>query len=217
VKHLKCIVFDMDGTLTQTNQLIYDSFNYIAEKYAGRTYSVPEITAMFGPPEEGALLAIVGPEQIDEAMKDYLAYYRLHHHQSAQLYPGIEHILSFIKEQGKTVALFTGKGTHTATITLQEFHIEQYFDYVVTGNDVVKHKPSSEGLLKILEHFVLQPEELLMVGDAVSDVIAAHEAGVQIAAVVWDSYGKEKVLQMKTDFVFNDTKQFHDWLHEQFQ
>jgi len=217
VKHLKCIVFDMDGTLTQTNQLIYDSFNYIAEKFAGRTYSIPEITAMFGPPEEGALLEIVGPDQIGEAMKDYLTYYRLHHNQSAQIYPGIEHILSFIKEQGKIVALFTGKGTHTATITLQEFHIEQYFDYVVTGNDVIKHKPSSEGLFKIMEHFALQPQELLMVGDAVSDVTAAHEAGVQIAAVVWDSYGKEKVLQMKTDFVFNDTKQFHDWLHEQFQ
>ena len=100
MKHLKCIVFDMDGTLTQTNQLIYDSFNYIAEKYAGRTYSIPEITAMFGPPEEGALLEIVGPDQIGEAMKDYLTYYRLHHNQSAQIYPGIEHILSFIKEQG---------------------------------------------------------------------------------------------------------------------
>ena len=41
MKHLKCIVFDMDGTLTQTNQLIYDSFNYIAKKYAGRTYTIP--------------------------------------------------------------------------------------------------------------------------------------------------------------------------------
>jgi len=114
------------------------------------------------------------------------------------------------------LALFTGKGTATAMITLQEFHIEKYFDFVVTGNDVVKHKPSSEGLLKIMEHFALMPDELLMVGDAVSDVKAAHEAGVKIAAVMWDSYAKEKVLQMKTDFVFNDTKGFQDWLDAQF-
>ena len=216
MKHLKCIVFDMDGTLTQTNQLIYDSFNYIAQKYAGRTYTIPEITAMFGPPEEDALLAIVRPEQIDEVMKDYLAFYRAHHNELAQLYPGIENILSSLKASGKLLALFTGKGIATATITLQEFHIEKYFDYVVTGNDVLKHKPSSEGLLKIMDHFALLPDELLMVGDAVSDVKAAHEAGVKIAAVMWDLYAKEKVMQMKTDFIFNDTKSFQNWLNAQF-
>jgi pyrophosphatase PpaX len=216
LKHLKCIVFDMDGTLTQTNQLIYDSFNYIAQKYAGRTYSIPEITAMFGPPEEEALLAVVRPEQIDSAMKDYLSFYRTHHNQLARIYPGMEKILSSIKERGKMLAIFTGKGTPTAKITLQEFRIEKYFDYVVTGNDVIKRKPSSEGLFKIMKHFALQPDEMLMVGDSVSDVKAAHEAGVKIAAVIWDSYAKEKVLQMKTDFVFNDTKEFQDWLNIQF-
>jgi pyrophosphatase PpaX len=216
VKHLKCIVFDMDGTLTQTNQLIFDSFNYIAKKYAGKTYTVPEIIAMFGPPEEEALLSIVSPEQIDSVMKDYLSFYRKHHNQLAQIYPGMENILSSIKESGKTLALFTGKGTPTATITLQEFHIEKYFDYVVTGNDVIKRKPSSEGLFKIMEHFALQPDELLMVGDSDTDVKAAHEAGVKIAAVVWDSYAKVKVLQMRTDFVFNDTKEFQNWLNVQF-
>jgi phosphoglycolate phosphatase-like HAD superfamily hydrolase len=119
-------------------------------------------------------------------------------------------------ERGKMLAIFTGKGTSTTKITLQEFHIEKYFDYIVTGNDVVKRKPSSEGLFKIMKHFALQPDEMLMVGDSVSDVKAAHEAGVKMAAVLWDSYAKEKVLQMKTDFVFNDTKEFQDWLNVQF-
>jgi phosphoglycolate phosphatase-like HAD superfamily hydrolase len=105
----------------------------------------------------------------------------------------------------------------TATITLREFRIEKYFDYVVTGNDVVKRKPSSEGLIKIMQHFALQPDEVLMVGDSDVDVKAAHEAGVKIAAVLWDSYAKEKVLKMKTDFVFHDTKEFQNWLNIQFQ
>ena len=132
------------------------------------------------------------------------------------MYPGIENILRSVKENGKLLAVFTGKGIHTAMITLQEFHIEKYFDYIVTGNDVVKFKPSSEGLLKIMDHFALQPDDLLMVGDSVSDAKAAHEAGVKIAAVVWDSYSNEKVLQMKTDFVFENTHEFHEWLKKQF-
>ena len=207
----------MDGTLTQTNQLIYDSFNYIAQLYTGRTYSIPEITAMFGPPEEEALLSIVRPDQIDAVMKDYLSFYQTHHHHIARMYPGMENILSSIKKHGTRIALFTGKGMPTATITLREFRIEKYFDYVVTGNDVVKRKPSSEGLIKIMQHFALQPDEVLMVGDSDVDVKAAHEAGVKIAAVLWDSYAKEKVLKMKTDFVFHDTKEFQNWLNIQFQ
>jgi len=206
----------MDGTLTQTNQLIYDSFNHIAKKYAGKTYTVPEIHAMFGPPEEEALLAIVRPEHIDAVMKEYLEFYRAHHNQLARLYPGIDKILGHIKECGGTLALFTGKGIRSTNITLQKFKIDKYFDYVVTGNDVIQRKPSSEGLHKIMRHFAFLPDEVLMVGDAVSDVNAAHEAGVKIAAVVWDSYAKEEVLRMNADFVFYDVKEFHNWLKKQF-
>ncbi|MBI3578006.1 MAG: HAD-IA family hydrolase [Ignavibacteriales bacterium] len=184
---LKCIIFDMDGTLTQTNRLIFDSFNYIAKKYQGRIYSEPEITAMFGPPEEGALLAIVGENQIDEAMKEE-----------------------------RHLALFTGKGIHTTTITLEEFHLTKYFNFVVTGNDVVKHKPSAEGIQKILTHFSLKPNEVLMVGDSVGDAKASHEAGVKIASVLWDSYAKEKVLQMNSDYVFHNVQEFYQWLRQHF-
>jgi HAD superfamily hydrolase (TIGR01509 family) len=212
---LQCIVFDMDGTLTQTNQLIYDAFNYIAQKYAGRTFSIPEITAMFGPPEEGSMLHIVRQDQLKEVMADYLAFYRREHHRLARLYPGIEDVLKFIKERGLKLALFTGKGIDTTMITLEEFGIKKYFDYVVTGSDVKNHKPSAEGLEKILKHFVLPPEEVLMVGDHVSDVKAAHDAGVKIAAVVWDSYARDKVLQMETDAVFHTVQDFYRWIQVQ--
>jgi pyrophosphatase PpaX len=215
--NLKCIVFDMDGTLTRTNELIYDSFNYIAGKYAGRKYTIPEITAMFGPPEEGALLPIVGEDRIEEAMRDYLEFYRANHNRLAHLYPGIEEVLEYTKKRGRKLAVFTGKGTHTASITLQEFSIDKYFDYVVTGNDVLKHKPSSEGLKKIMAYFSLAPDEVLMVGDSRSDVMASREAGVKVAAVVWDSYAKEEVLNMKTEFVFRSVGEFHDWLKGEFK
>jgi pyrophosphatase PpaX len=212
--HLKCLIFDMDGTLTQTNQLIYDSFNHIAQKYRGRTYTKPEINAMFGPPEEGALLAIVGPEQMGEVMRDYLAFYRANHARLARLYPGIEDVLKFVRSKGRHIALFTGKGIHTTTITLQEFGIAGYFDYVVTGNDVLEHKPADEGIRKIMAHFHFAPEDMLMIGDAVSDIKAARSAGVPIAAVVWDSYAKEQVLAMDADLVFHDVHDFDAWVRD---
>jgi HAD superfamily hydrolase (TIGR01549 family) len=212
---LKCVIFDMDGTLTQTNCLIFDSFNYIALKYEGKKYSESEITAMFGPPEEGALINIVGRERIRQAMKEYLEFYSANH-DLARLYPGIKEVVIDLKKRGVHVALFTGKGIDTTSITMDKFGLTPYFDYVVTGSDVTNHKPSAEGIRKIINHFGLQPDEVLMVGDAVSDVKAAHEAGVRIAAVLWDSYSKEKVLQMKTDYVFHDVREFSEWLRGQF-
>ncbi len=213
---LKCVIFDMDGTLTQTNRLIFDSFNYIALKYEGKKYSEPEITAMFGPPEEGALVNIVGREKIGQAMKEYLEFYSANHNALAQLFPGIKDVVIDLKKRGVHVALFTGKGIDTTSITLDKFGLTPYFDYVVTGSDVVNHKPSAEGIHKIIQYFRLQPDEVLMVGDAVADVKASREAGAKIAAVLWDSYGKEKVLQMKTDYVFHDVREFSEWLRGQF-
>jgi HAD superfamily hydrolase (TIGR01509 family) len=212
---LKCVIFDMDGTLTQTNRLIFDSFNYIAMKYEGKKYSESEITAMFGPPEEGALINIVGRERITQAMKEYLEFYSEKHNELARLFPGIKEVVIDLKNRGVHVALFTGKGIDTTSITMDKFGLTPYFDYVVTGSDVVNHKPSPEGIHKIMQHFRLQPDEVLMVGDAVSDINASHEARVKIAAVLWDSYGKEKVLQMKTDYVFHDVREFSEWLRGQ--
>jgi pyrophosphatase PpaX len=214
--NLKCVMFDMDGTLTQTNRLIFDSFNYMALKYEGKKYSESEITAMFGPPEEGALINIVGRDRIEQAMKEYLEFYRAKHHELAQLYPGIKDVISDLKTRGVYVALFTGKGIDTTTITMEKFGLTPYFDYVVTGSDVVKHKPSAEGIHKIMNHFDLQADEVLMVGDSVADVKASHEAGVKIAAVLWDSYSKEQVLQMKTDYVFHTVGEFSEWLRGRF-
>ena len=210
----QCIIFDMDGTLTQTNQLIFDSFNHIAELYQGKRFSDREITAMFGPPEEGALMQIVGVPELDKAFADYLAYYRSHHARLARLYPGMREILELVKSKDRKIALFTGKGTFTTTITLQEFKLEPYFDYVVTGNDVLRHKPSGDGIVKILERFALHPSEALMVGDSVSDVRASRDAGVEMAAVLWDSYAKDRVEAMNPEYRFHTISSFHSWLEE---
>ncbi len=212
---LKCIIFDMDGTLTQTNQLIFDSFNFIVRKYQGKTLTPQEITALFGPPEEGALIPIVGEKLLPQAMKEYLSYYRENHKRLAKLYPGIREILDDVKRRGRLLALFTGKGIHTTTITLEEFGLKGLFDCVVTGNDVANHKPSAEGIQKILDAFGLEPHEAVMVGDSVADVKASHAAGVRVAAVLWDSYAKERVLRMQTDFLFHNVTEFHRWLNEQ--
>jgi HAD superfamily hydrolase (TIGR01509 family) len=205
------MVFDMDGTLTNTNRLIFDSFNHIAEAYRGGRMADHEIAALFGPPEEGALRAIVPDGHLDEAMRRYLSFYRGHHRALASVYAGIPELLNELYDRGVDLALFTGKGRHTTAISLEILGLTKFFRKVVTGNDVVRHKPSGEGITSILAEFGVSPHRTLMVGDSVADILAAREAGVPVASVLWDSYGKERVLQHERDFTFHAVDEFAAW------
>lgn len=212
MKNLRCVIFDIDGTLTQTNDLIFATFNHIAARFVGRTYAPPEITAMFGPPEQVAIERLVGKENVNEAMEMFYNFYRSRHHEMARTYDGIGELLAWLKSHGILLAVFTGKGRPSTMITLEMFGLLEYFTMIVTGDDVTDHKPSGEGIRKVIRAFDLEPDHVLMVGDAVADIRAAREAGVPIASVVWDSYSKEKVLAMDVDFTFHTVQELFDWL-----
>jgi len=203
-------IFDIDGTLTSTNQLIFDSFNFIAKKYLNRTFTNDEIISLFGPTEDVILKEWCG-DKYEEARKDYYKYYG-DHHGIAGLYEGIKEIIQHLKSKNYSIGIFTGKGRETSLITLKKLGVEQYFDLIITGDDVQNHKPSPEGILKFVNHFRLNPERVLMIGDSVSDVIAAKEAGVKVASVLWDSYGGEEVKTLSSDFYFYSVKELRDFL-----
>jgi HAD superfamily hydrolase (TIGR01509 family) len=134
----------------------------------------------------------------------------------ASTYGGIEEVLKVLRANAVRLAVFTGKGRQTAGITLDRLHLSEYFDLVVSGNDVEEHKPSPEGIRLILDRFACPPAKVLMVGDSVSDIKAARAAGVPIASVVWDSYAKESVMSMGADFLFHSVKDFSRWIGEMF-
>lgn len=208
----KGIIFDIDGTLTSTNELIFASFNHITEKYLGKTYSKEEITNLFGPPEDHILKDMCG-DNFEMAKKDYYDFYNNNHHM-ADLYPGIKALLSHLKEKNVLLSIYTGKGRKAAVITLKKLEIHDYFDLIITGDDVAEHKPSAEGIYKFIERFGLEKNYVLMVGDSPADVKAAKAAGVKIASVLWDSYAKEKVLQLKSDFVFHSVEELRKFLED---
>ena len=208
--HFKGIIFDIDGTLTSTNELIFASFNHITEKYLGKAYSSDEIISLFGPTEDKILEDICG-ENFEHAKKDYYDFYT-HNHHMADLYPGINVILSNLKKKSVLLSIYTGKGRKAAVITLKKLDIHDFFDLIITGDDVKKHKPSSEGIEIFIDKFGLNKEQVLMIGDSPADIKAAKAAGVKIASVLWDSYDKEKVLQLKSDFIFHSVEELKNFL-----
>lgn len=213
MKKYKGIIFDIDGTLTSTNELIFATFNHIAQKYEGRTYTDEEIIAMFGPTEDVILREKFNGDKFKEVYDEYYKFYRENHPRMADLYPGIVDILKEIKQRKIYTSIFTGKGRKTTEITLEILGIKKFFDMIVTGDDVVNHKPSPEGIFQFLNKFKLNKNEVLMVGDSIADIIAAREAGIDIASVVWDSYAKDDVIKLNS-LHFETVNSFRKWVEE---
>jgi len=212
MKNFEGIIFDVDGTLTSTHELICAAFNHVASKYMDKKLTNEEVFALYGPTEDTILKEWFG-NNLSNAMEDYYKFYKNEHHLAA-VYPGIKEILESIKERNIPLGIFTGKGRRTTIITLEVLGLDKYFDLIVTGDDVKKHKPSGEGIIKFVNKFSLNREKVLMIGDSVGDIKAASEAGVKIASVVWDKYVKEEVLKLGSDFVFHSVEELKEFLEE---
>lgn len=204
------IIFDIDGTITSTNQLIFDSFNHVANKYLNKKFSDEEIISMFGPPEEEILKELFN-ENLEKATEDYYKYY-LDNHTIVKVYPGIKELIHDLKSYPVLLSVFTGKGRRSSIITLEESGVAHYFDMIVTGDDVAEHKPSAEGILQFVDKFKLPKEKVLMIGDSVSDVKAARSAGVNYASVLWDSYGADMVKEINNDKVFHSVEELKEYI-----
>lgn len=213
MKNFDGFIFDIDGTLTSTNELIFASFRHVTEKYLNKKVTDEEIISLFGPTEDVILKEWMS-EDYDDARKDYFDFYEAQHHAMADVFPGIKDALEFIKSKNIPLSIYTGKGRASSEITLKKIGVLDLFDMIVTGDDVAKHKPSPEGITKFIEAFNLDRKKVLMIGDAPADVLAARSAGVKVASVVWDSYAKEKVLEMKSDYLFETVDELMKFLKE---
>ena len=204
-------IFDVDGTLTSTNELIFATFNHIADKYLNKRLTNEEITALFGPTEDVIIKEWTG-DNYDNARTDYYDYYANNHKTMADIYPGLKEILLKIKSAGIPISIYTGKGRTSTDITLKEIGVYDLFDFIVTGDDIPEHKPSPEGITRFVEKFNLDPQRVLMIGDAPADVLASRRAGIKVASVLWDSYAKEKVLQMESDYFFHTVDELKEFI-----
>ena len=117
-------------------------------------------------------------------------------------YDGIKSLIIDINNANILLSIFTGKGRTSALITLDELGLTDYFDMIISGDDVLNHKPSPEGIIKFLKKHNFNPSDVLMIGDAPSDIIAANEAGVEIASVIWDSYSEDEVRKLNRIIFF---------------
>jgi phosphoglycolate phosphatase/pyrophosphatase PpaX len=182
---LKCLLFDLDGTLVNSLAVTFEAFNYVFQKFGGRAHTPSEIMAYFGPGEREIFGRVLGEETKEEARSAYFEYTRSRM-AMAPLFPGIDPLLATCRERGISVGVVTGRGRESTDYILGHHGLRERFGSIITHDDVASSKPSPEGILKALSEMGFKPEEAAYVGDMWMDVQAAHRAGCLAISAGWD-------------------------------
>lgn len=212
MKTIKAVIFDLDGTLANTIPLCIAAFRKALEPEVKRSLSDDEIMATFGPDEEGSIKQLA-PENYKETTAHFMQYYKDLHHICNHPFEGIADLLQTLKNKGVFLALATGKGKETTSLTLQHLQLTHYFDRIETGSPKGSRKP--EAIQSIIDSFDnLTKEETIYVGDSKGDIKDSRKAGIKVIAAAWAETAKpDELKNEEPDELFHSIDAFANWLY----
>jgi phosphoglycolate phosphatase len=188
------IVFDLDGTLIDTNPGIAAAVIHTAAAFGLPTVGESFIRSNIGGGARNLISKICGDDKkdiVDNMTAAFLEYYNKHAEYGTSLYPGVRETLEFFWGK-KKMAVATAK-TREGTMSLLEYYdILKYFDCVISMSEMKKPKPDPGCVYTILNN--LNAKTAILVGDTVTDVKTANNAGIPVVAVTY-GYGPEAIKQ----------------------
>jgi len=207
---INTLLFDLDGTLVDSNELILESFRQTFLAFQPeKTYTREKLLEMMGPPLFDTFSVVSTNPEIIQSMIDYYrkTYVRLEF-EYIKIYPNTILMLSHFKSQGFNLAIVTTKFLESAIPSIKAYHLEDYFDVVISLDDVKNHKPHPEPVLKALSAFD-NVTGAVMIGDNFSDLLSGKNAGILTCGLEW-SLKKEILKETNPTFWIRDFKELID-------
>jgi HAD superfamily hydrolase (TIGR01549 family) len=209
-KDLSAVIFDLDGTLTDTLPIAFSAFRAAVAAFTDRQFSDAELIASFGPSEDGILRRLI-PEHWERCFERYVDEYAERHHACSAPFPGIEAALDVLKRRGVRLGLVTGKAARTAAITLERVRIAHYFDAVETGSSAGGVKP--QAIRNVLHAWRADVGRAAYVGDAIPDMQAARAVGILgVGAASAGTATPGDLTSAGATVVFTNIEPFVGWL-----
>jgi pyrophosphatase PpaX len=191
---MKTYLFDLDGTLLDSIDLIMTSFHHTSRVHLGRELSDEYWLAGVGTPLRVQLSKIArSDEELDAMLDTYRDFNLEHHDRMAKAYPGAVELVRELHRDGARLALVTSKLSTGAKRGLRLLGLEEELPVRVCADDVVNGKPDPEPVLKALAALDARPEDALFIGDSDHDIHAGRAAGVRTVAVTWGPFAREKL------------------------
>lgn len=201
---IKGVLFDLDGTLVNTSDLIIKTFEHTIKTLLQKNPTREEITRYFGLPLRDCLKNF-DSDRVEEMVDFYRSYNLLHHDSLIRPFPKIEETMQELQSRGIEMAVVTSKKVPMAKRGLGCFNLEKYITGIIGCDECEQHKPHPEPMLRGARLINLEPEECICVGDSPFDLQSGKTAGCKTAAVKWTYFNWEQMLLMgKPDFVLDE-------------
>ena len=202
---LDAALFDFDGTLVDTTELIYQSMRHATGEILGREIPRETLLANVGQPLPRQM-EIIDAERAEALLESYRVHNHEHHDALIGEFPGVEAALGRLRAAGVRVAVVTSKRRFSVEMALERFPgLGGVVDRFVTMEDTAEHKPDPQPLRKGLEFLGdVPPEEAAYVGDSPFDVAAAKAAGVTSVAVSWGAFSEDTLREAEPDHLVGD-------------
>jgi len=197
----KFVIFDLDGTLADTEELILNSFRHTYESFEKTPMHDAHIKKTFGAPLMEVLKNEFGSDY-EKAAQIYRSYHLDNFENYIRLFDGAIEILQELQTMNVTMGIVTSRLTHTTTKILKKYDIEKYFKFIVTADMTERHKPDPEPLLKCLLELGATKEHAVFIGDTLYDVACAKNAGIQSMLVGW-SHINGSFGEIVPDYIIN--------------
>jgi len=214
MKKISTILFDFDGTLMDTNDIIIESWQYMFKAVEGKERPIEDIIKTLGEPLTLTMKNTFPDMEIEDYASIYRGFQREKFEEAVKPFPGMSELLAELKEKGYKLGLVTSRLTRSTNHGLDKYELTKYFDVIVTADDTEKHKPDPEPVYIALEKLNSKAEESLMIGDTRFDILCARNAGVKSVLVDWSvALPKEsRVGEHAPDYVIETAKGLFDIL-----
>lgn len=191
----KYLLFDLDGTLLNTNNLVLESLKYTIKTHLGKKVEESSLYKYFGQPLV-KIMEDLDKEQAGKMVDTYREYSAIKHDNLTEVFPQVPETLKELKEKGIPIAVVTSKIKPLAYRGLGLFNLEEFINVCVAYEDTDRHKPDPAPVIKAIDLLGIgnSSAEVIMVGDSPYDIMCANNAGVTSAAVKWSLHPPE-VLQ----------------------
>ncbi|MEK4404771.1 pyrophosphatase PpaX [Sporosarcina sp. FSL K6-6792] len=199
-KPITTLLFDFDGTLLDTNELIIQTFQYVLGNHYPGKYERIDILPFLGPTLYESFDS-VEPEKTEQLIEEYRAWNKSMHDELSIEFDGVSETMRLLKAAGMKMAIVSTKRKDMIMRGLELLDVEGVFDEVIAMDDVTKTKPDPEPILLALERLGATADEALMIGDNYHDIVGGQNAGVRTAGVAWSAKGEAFLQTFNPDYM----------------
>lgn len=196
----RAVLFDLDGTLIDTIELLLTSVRHAFRDRPDRAPTTEEWVAGIGTPLAAQLRPYAADDAEFAALTDaYRSYQRLHHDRLTRCYNDALATVRTLHERGHPMAIVTSKNDDIAHRSVAHVGLGPYLPLIVGVGSTTRHKPNPEPVLFALEKLGVPASTAVFVGDSPHDVAAGNAAGVTTIAALWGPFSREQLAAASPD------------------